>query len=292
MKQTPDVIAFAGSRFELARADLFPGQTYYNAFVHSDYMEDLLAFTELLYANGRLPKTLVLSIRFATFLPLDARQNGDEWKMFWPEYRSMANRLGIQPMSLADNLPIDHWRQMFSVTLAKRHLSLSMASKEQPGPTRELSHPKFDVIRTDGSLVFSAAHQGTFAAESSRAEALDRAKKVTGKKRWPIDSERVAMLAPLLTFLRNQGVNVAIAITPHHPAYWNAIIDKPFGATLTAIETQVTKIAADNGGVVVGSFDPDKAGCTEANFRDYIHLDEACLQKVFSKVPMPSRPKV
>jgi hypothetical protein len=284
MTRTPDVIAFAGSRFELARSDLFPDKTFYNAFVHSDYMEDLLAFTELLRANGRLPKTLVLSVRFATFLPVEARSD-EEWKMFWPEYRAMADRLGLPKVPLSDNLPLAHWGQTFSMSLLKRQIALRLTADEMPGPTTDQTHPKFDVIRTDGSLVFSAAHQGSFTADAARAEALGRAKKVSERKAWPVDAERMAMLVPLLQFLRQNDVNVAIAITPHHPAYWNALVDKPYGKTLASIEAQVGKIATDNGAVLVGSFDPAKAGCEEKNFRDYIHLDEACLQKVFGKVP-------
>ncbi len=284
MTRTPDVIAFAGSRFELARADLFPDKTFYNAFVHSDYMEDLLAFVELLHANGRLPKTLVLSVRFATFLPVEARTDA-EWKMFWPEYRAMADRLELPKVPLADNLPLTHWGQMFSMSLLKRQIAMRLTADELPGPTADATHPKFDVIRADGSLVFSAAHQGSFTADSARAEALGRAKKVSERKSWPVDAERMATLAPLLQFLRQNDVNVAIAITPHHPAYWNALVDKPYGKTLALIEAQVGKIAMDNGAVLVGSFDPAKAGCEEKSFRDYIHLDEACLQKVFAKVP-------
>lgn len=107
MRATPDVIAFAGSRFELATKELFHGRTFYNAFVHNDYFEDLLAIAELLRANGRLPRTLIISVRFLSFVP-PAQRETEEWKMFWPEYRAMAERLGIEKVPLAENLP---WRQ-------------------------------------------------------------------------------------------------------------------------------------------------------------------------------------
>jgi hypothetical protein len=284
MEQTPDIIAFAGSRFELASAALFPGQSYLNAFVHNDFIEDLFAFTQLLDANGRLPKTLILSVRFATFLPLSARQD-EEWKMFWPEYRAMADKLGVPKVPLTDNLPFSHTSQLFSVSLLKRQLALRFNSDQAPGMTRAASHPKFDVIRSDGSLVFSAAHQGSFTPESARASAIGSAKKVANKANWPVDAERVAMLAPLLKYLRDKGVRVAVAITPHHPAFWNALIGTPYGNALASIEAQVSKIAAGQNAVLVGSFDPAKAGCQASSFRDYIHLDEACLHKVFGKIP-------
>jgi hypothetical protein len=284
MERTPDIIAFAGSRFELASAALFPGRSYLNAFVHNDFIEDMFAFTQLLDANGRLPRTLILSVRFATFLPLSARQD-EEWKMFWPEYRAMADKLGIPKVALIDNLPFNHATQLFSVPLLERQLALRLNSDEAPGVTSAASHPKFDVIRSDGSLVFSAAHQGSFTPESARASAIGSAKKVANKANWPVDAERVAMLAPLLKHLRDKGVQVAVAITPHHPAFWNALIGTPYGNSLAAIEAQVSTIAAAQNALLVGSFDPAKAGCGESSFRDYIHLNEACLLKVFGKIP-------
>jgi len=96
MTRTPDVIVFGGSRFELATPDLFPGKTFYNGFVHNDMFEDLVAFSGLLYEHKRLPKNLVLTVRYKTFLPIDpVLREMNEFKVFWSEYRSMACCLGI-----------------------------------------------------------------------------------------------------------------------------------------------------------------------------------------------------
>ena len=219
MSATPDVVIFAGSRFELATKNLFPNRSFYNAFVHSDYFEDLLAVTELLRANNRLPKTLVLSVRFATFLPLAERET-EEWKMFWPEYRAMADRLGVGKMSFVENFPWRHWSQLLSIESLKHRFQFGASKGSAPGPTSADQLPDLDVIHADGSLTFSVEHQGTFSPESSRADATERASKVAKKTKWPMDRARIEALAPLLAFLRDQGTNVAIAITPHHPAYW------------------------------------------------------------------------
>jgi hypothetical protein len=284
MSATPDVVVFAGSRFELATKNLFPHRSFYNAFVHSDYFEDLLAITELLHANNRLPKSLVLSVRFATFLPVAERET-EEWKMFWPEYRAMADRLGIEKVPFTDNFPWRHWSQLLSIEALKHRFHLQAAKGLAPGATSADRLSDFDVLRADGSLAFSDQHQGTFTGESSRDDAVKRASKVAKKTNWPMDRARIAALAPLLAFVRQQGTRTAIAITPHHPAYWAGIADAPYGRTLQTIEAEVQKVAKANGAVLVGSFDPAKAGCVESSFRDYIHLDEVCLKTVFDQIP-------
>lgn len=143
-----------------------------------------------------------------------------------------------------------------------------------------------DVLHADGSLAFSGEHQGTFSPESARKDATEQARKVAKRIDWPIDHSRMAALASLLAFLQQQGTHVAIAITPHHPAYWAGIIDAPYGRALRAIESEVQEIATANGAVLVGSFDPAKAGCKESSFRDYIHMDEACLKAVFDQIAL------
>ena len=283
MSATPDVMIFAGSRFELATKKLFPNRSFYNAFAHNDYFEDLLAITELLLANNRLPKSLVLGVRFATFLPLADRET-EEWKMFSPEYRAMADRLGIEKISFAQSFPWRHWSQLLSIESLKHRFQFGASKGTAPGPTASDQLPDRDVLHADGSLAFSVEHQGTFSPESARADATQRATKVAKKTNWPVDAARVAALAPLLAFLRDQGTHVTIAITPHHPAYWAGIVNAPYGRTLQTIETKVQEIAKVNGAALVGSFDPAKAGCKESSFRDYIHMDEACLKAVFDQI--------
>jgi hypothetical protein len=55
-----------------------------------------------MYAANRLPRTMVLSIRYQTFMPHD-RRNSDMWKAFTPEARGMADRLGRADAVLAGN---------------------------------------------------------------------------------------------------------------------------------------------------------------------------------------------
>lgn len=165
---------------------------------------------------------------------------------------------------------------------------MAWIEQDQPVPraTTEFRLANFDVLHADGSLAFSDSHQMTFTPEASRRDAAARGARAAATKDWPVDWGRVAALGKLLGFLRAEGVQVAIAITPHHPAYWAAVADSPYGRTLKAIEREVGQVAAANGAVVAGGFDPAQAGCHENNFRDYIHLDEACLKAVFDQIPL------
>src|SRR5438477_4061221 len=150
MTRTPEVIVFGGSRFELATPDLFPGRSFYNGFVHNDVFEDLVAFSGLLYEHKRLPNNLVLTVRYKTFLPIDpVLRETDEFKLFWSEYRSMADRLGIEKESLLDVLPLGYWSHLLSVDNIVRHVSYRLDGKRQ-GPTAAPALDYLDVNHAAG----------------------------------------------------------------------------------------------------------------------------------------------
>lgn len=300
MTTTPDVIIFAGSRFELADATLFPGRTFYNSFVHNDFFEDLLAISEILYANNRLPKNLVLSVRYKTFLPLDPSfRETEEYKNFWREYQTMSGRLGIDAAPQLEIFPFAYWSQLLSVSNIKRQVAFLAQGKRQ-GPVEQSVLDDMEVLHPDGSIAFSKAHTASFAstinsrgdksasttANTGKKDAEQRAVKMSKRKEWPLDSQRIEAFGRLLAFLKQHGSSVSIAITPHHPAYWQGIQGSPYEKSISAMEARVREIAIANDATVVGSLDPEKAGCPESSIRDFIHLELSCLKVIFDQIPL------
>jgi hypothetical protein len=291
MRSKPDVVIFAGSRFEVASARTFPGQRFYNTFGHNDYFEDLLAVTELLEQTGKLPRTLVVSVRHLTFRPIAQRQT-DEWRMWEPEYRRMAEKLGIEVPSRRDTFPLNHHLSLFSVEYLRNGLAHLRGGGTLPyGPTTRTSDAVRDILHPDGSLTFSAKHIGGFTAESARAESREQAARLAKRKATVPTAQDAQALDKLLRYLQARGVRPVIAVTPHHPAFWDAVANENYGRTLTQLEAAARGIAERAQVPFVGSFNPAAAGCTEANFRDYIHLDEACLKAIFDKIPPLPAPK-
>jgi hypothetical protein len=298
MTTTPQIIAFGGSRFELATASMFPGKTFYNAFVHNDMYEDLVAFSGLLYDHHRLPKNLIITVRYKSFLPIDQKwRETDEFKNFWSEYRSMADRLGIDQEPLWNVLPFAYWSNLLSIDNIRRQLSFRWKGKHQ-GAVDADSMDDMDVIHADGSLAFSKEHSASWAdlllsrgvknmvstASTIAEDAELRGAKMSERSEWPIDHQRIEGFGKLLAFLAQQGTHVTIAITPFHPAYYHRITGSPYGKSLAAMEEHVGAVAAANGASLVGSLDPDKVGCKESNFRDFIHPDAVCLKSVFDRI--------
>jgi hypothetical protein len=290
MTSAPDVLLFAGSRLQEATPETLPfgGVSFYNAFVHNDYSEDYLGLSELLIQTDRLPKLLVLSVRYKSFMPISARDT-EEWKSFAPEARAMAERLGVPPVGWLESYPFKFWGTI--VSLPKLGGSIARWWRYRgstPGITDATTLDDLDVLHHQGPLAFSKHHLHAFSLEGAREDARKRAKKHRQTK-LIIDPVRLDGFIKLLDELRRRGVRVAIAMTPHHPLYWKGIAGSPFGDALARLEQEMHRIGPEHGAVVVGSYDAERAGCSETMFTDYIHYTNDCLTAVFRTLPNPNQ---
>jgi hypothetical protein len=209
----------------------------------------------------------------------------------------MADRLGLAKEPLWKVLPFGYWSNLFSISNIRRQLSYRVKGRHE-GPVDADSMDDMDVLHADGSMAFSREHSESFrdlllsrgvknmvsTAGTVAEDAEQRAAKMSELSEWPIDPKRIEGFGKLLAFLAQQGTHVTIAITPFHPAYYRRMAGSPYGRSLAAMEDDVGAVAVANGASVVGSLDPDKVGCKESDFRDFIHPDVTCLKNVFDQL--------
>jgi len=284
MRTTPDVIAFGGSRWQEAHAGLLTdGRSFLNAHIHNDYAEDSLALAELLYETGHLPRTLVLSERFATFEPLAQRDSAD-WLTWAPEYRRMAQRLGIQPHPYLSTLPTSIWAGMFSAPALLDRAQEVVVKKEAPGPTTDAQKDDMDIFASDGSLLFSrkslAAFGGGFLKNNVRSQL-----QLLAGTRPMVDQGLVTAMTRLIVFLRSHGVQVVVALLPYQPDFYAGVQGHPYGASLRQIQSIVADWSSRYGVTAIGGYDAIALGCTATQFRDVLHPTAPCLAHVVGQIP-------
>lgn len=289
MRTTPDVIVFGGSRWQEATGDSLPGHSMYTAFAQNDHLEDMMGLAQLLDKHGRLPKTLVLSVRFATFEQLDKRVAW-WWKMLAPEYLEMGARLGVQTRPWHEWVPTEKWLGLFSLNLLGAKLQQYTRQGLHWEPTTRLSDDDFDIVATDGALRFSRQRLQKENGDYAQRTAMAKGRK-DAKTRLTIDQALAAQLPPLLDFLKARGVKVVFAQTPFHPAYYEQIKDSPYHADLTRIENELKSSAQKADLQVIGGFDAVEVGCRANQFRDFNHGDSDCLKKILAQIRMDSPPQ-
>lgn len=280
---TPDVILFGGSRWWEAHRDLLPGSTFANLWVSNDQAEDALALAYLLEEAGRLPKTLILSLRFISFQP-PAEREATEWQEWAPEYRAMARRLGIMPHSYLTTAPVKQWSSMFYAPGAYDRIQQVRRVADRPGPTTSTQLPSLEVIGSDGSIYWSKASRARFTKKFVDTAVAKELKRI-GNSAPKIDESLVADFEQVVRYLKAKGVRVVLAQTPYHPTFWNTVKTRPFGKVLLRLESIAQEMATRDGVLAIGSYDPQVIGCADADFIDQIHGNASCVSKVLRLLP-------
>jgi hypothetical protein len=278
----PDVVVLGASHWQEAHADLLPGRSFYNAHVHRDYHEDLLAVVEMLLRHDRLPDTLIMSIRDMTFLPEEQRAD-TLWLTALPESNAMKARLELDRPWL-ETRPLRRWLGLLSLSTLVDNGWRRLGAVTRPGPVEAHSLPSMDVLQPDGSIRWSSAHQGLFTAERTSAE-VRAAVAQRQNLGLEIDQAAVAALDRLLALLRERDVRVVLIHPPFNPDFYRQVQDAAYGAGLLRVEATAARLAAAHGATLVGSFDPAVAGCTASMFIDAEHSGPACLRRLIDLVP-------
>jgi hypothetical protein len=283
LAETPEVVVLGASHWQEAAPELLPHRRFYNAHVHRDYYEDYLAVTEMLVANGRLPETMIISVRDLIFTPVAARGD-DLWRTGLPDYRAMARRLGITPHSWSETFAIRPWLDLVSLKglwTRARHLA---SAPERPGPTAAERLDSLDVWHPEGFIRWSARHEALFTLERTLALAEHDFQDLRDQ-RITVDPRGVEALDRLLGYLGARDVRVVLVHPPYNPVFHDQIIATPFGEELERITALTAAIAAAHGVAVYGSFDPHAVGCDVSLFIDSHHSRPACLGKILAQIP-------
>jgi hypothetical protein len=282
LARRPDVVVLGASHWQEAHADLLPGQRFYNAHVHRDYYEDLLAVVEMMLRHDRLPDTLIMSIRDMTFLPEEERID-TLWLTALPDANAMRARLGMGS-PWPEVRPLERWLGLLSLSAMLDNGLRRLGAARLPGPVEVRSLPTMDVLQPDGSIRWSSAHREMFTAERTSAEveaALAQRRGLT----LAIDQTAVAAIDRLLALLRERGVRVVLIHPPFNPDFYRQVKGTAYGAGLARVEAVTARLAAAHGATHAGSFDPAVAGCAAGMFIDAEHSGPACLRRLIDLVP-------
>ena len=281
LAKAPDVAVIGASHWQEAHSDLLPDRDFYNAHVHRDYYEDVLAVTEMFVSADRLPRQLIITIRDNYFTPV-ADRTDFLWMPAIPHYRAMAERLEFPMHPWFDTIPLPHIRQAVSLALLRAHVKRWNDAPELPHVTSAEKHGTLDILLSDGSIKWSRKHDALFSADYAQARAMEFAEQ---RRNDPpkIDPFGVATVDRVLAFLSEQGVEVFLAHPPFNPIFYDAVRGSPYEAGLEKVKEETRALAAKYGLPIIGSFSPYDLGCGAELYIDAEHSNPRCLKKVLDQ---------
>ncbi len=278
---TPDVVILGASHWQEAHAGLVKSERMFNGHVHRDYWEDLLGVVEVYARNNRMPKRMIIAIRDYQFKPLEDRTDY-LWEPGIPNYRKMADRLGLPKEDAWKTYPWQRMKERLSLTMLFNNVTRWFNASEYPHATAEKHFEHLDILLPDGSILWSGDHRAIFTQERAKREAL---KLADYDRQHPpkIDKKGVEAFDALLGYLKKQGVQVVLVHPPFNPIFYDAVKGSPYIAALDHVRGVAKDMAAKYGLHIIGDFDPAKVGCTPGQYIDAEHSNPACLQNIFNE---------
>ena len=278
LPETPDLVVMGASHWQEAHGAIMPGVSFYNAHVHRDYFEDIVAVASWLVKYDKLPKKLVISIRDNQFTAPKERTDF-LWVPVLRDYREAAPMFGLTPHEVYRNGLTPQLRQTVSFPLLLAHTERYLEAPQQPHVSDAPSHATLDMLLSDGAIYWSEKHRAEFTDERMRAESAALA---AGKVDNPptFDPEGVQAVDTVLGYLRARGVELYLAHPPYNPLVWDAVQGTPYMDGLREIESLVQAMARRHGIPIIGSFNPYDIGCTADMYIDGEHSNPTCLGMV------------
>ena len=286
LKRTPELVVMGASHWQEGHATIAPSVDFYNAHVHRDYYEDIVGVVGVMHEAGRLPETLVITIRDNQFLPVSERTDF-LWTPGLAAYRRMARRLGL-PYHLAyTNGLTPQLRQELSLPLLAANVERDLASPVKPGPRPTMApaeaHPTLSTLLPDGSILWSEIQNQSYTQDRTRRLSLEFAAEKRNQQ-LTVDPLGLRSVDRVLAFLVERGVKVYLAHPPYNPTYWAAVQGSPYIASLQNIQRITQDLAAKHGLKVVGSFNPHDLGCVDEMYIDAEHSGPECLKRIIDQV--------
>jgi hypothetical protein len=282
MEKAPEVMLLGASHWQEGSADLMPNHEMFNAHVHRDYYDDIVAAVGLMAKNDLWPQTVVVSIRDQTFRSV-ANRTDYLWLPWIPDYLEAESALGIEPRPFLENFqPHDSW-SLFSLTNFSTSAEVWLSNAGVPGPTKAELLTDLDILMADGSIRWSQEHIDFFTRERARVEALDMARKVRDTQP-EMNEHAIAAVDGALARLKAEGVEVILVHPPFNPIFYDRIADSTFEQGLADIHALTVELADRHGFATAGSFSPYDMGCTSSMYIDAEHSGPSCLGRVFSDI--------
>ena len=280
MVTVPQVVALGSSRVLGIRSGMFPGKVFFNHGLMSGTLQDLVALLELYRQRGDIPAMVVLGLD-PWMLNRNTKQR--RWRVLHQEVSSFLAFMELSSGVRVDSLGWAKWRELASLVYLRR--SLADLFRQDKATDFFATTSLADTVRirlADGSSVYETKIRALSeeAVGESAVAFASREPVPTLEGFFELDSWSMSVTEAIVSYLQSRGVEVAIYLPPYHPSAYELLEHKDSTQQVLAAEEYFKSLSAKFSIGLVGSYDPNKAGCRASEFYDAAHAKESCVSRI------------
>jgi alpha-glucosidase (family GH31 glycosyl hydrolase) len=135
----------------------------------------------------------------------------------------------------------------------------------------------YNKIRFDGSRIYNIKY--------ANRNQIEMSKDFNDLILYSINNYKFNSLAfhnyeRLIDYLKAKSINVILVFSPFHAVLFQKLSQDP---NFLYSENRFIQLAKSKSISIIGSYDPEKCGCTIYDFYDGMHPKDSCINKIISK---------
>ena len=292
--KVPQVIVLGSSRSMQIRSDLFLPLTFFNHSVSGGSLEDYLAIYQLYRERNSVPGVIVIGVDPWIF----NKNNGQtRWQSLSDDLFELGSVLGVEVPFQDSNVlarESSRYRQLISFPYLRESIASLWGSFTRQHSVYQATHETDLPNNTelaDGSLVYAKYIR-------NRTEAEVRLRAASNARRGAIyalggfqelDGRVMRALDLFVQLTQRDGSQLVFFLPPYHSAAFEIIGVSSKYKVFREVEPFLRQLATDREVPVVGSYDPLRAGCTDAEFTDDMHPRDSCVARLFGELDLSSK---
>lgn len=274
MAQAPQVMVLGSSRVYTFDHNMFGTDSFYNAGLSEATVYDLLAVAGILFAQDKLPETVVIGVDPFLF---NTSHDNEKWK----ELESCADYMGLVIDGKAEesapppqkNTGRDY-RKIFSLDYFRYNVTLLPEGKRfAVFYTDDWETEKY-LKHSDGSVSYQRELREVDPAdvEALTRQSMEEHVVYRMTDYHEIDVEHFKRLSGLIDRFQQAGTEVILYLPPYSPMMYNYIESEEAFRITADVEEKVKALAVDKGAALYGSYDPSGCGLEMTDLYDIYHV--------------------
>ena len=266
LKQKPDILVIGSSRIMQVSSSPSLGNVL-NLSVSGASIEDQITFS-VLALQKFTPKAVYLAADPWLF---NENSNQNRWLSIKDEYEYslgvISTPVFIKPGSNNSNVK-DSRNVFFKLYKGINIFYSKIVSTDQNSGI-------YDKIRNDGSRIYNSTYSNLNLIEkrSGFQDILTYSMKNFNFSRNKWDN-----FSKLIDYIKNKKIKIFLVLSPYHPELYERI--KSDNRQFLISENIFNSLAKEKSIPIIGSYDPEKCGCSEIDFFDGMHPKDNCINNL------------
>lgn len=269
LREKKDILVLGSSRVLQIRHEFFPKGSFFNCGVSNGSLEDIIAIYQIIKEHDKLPNVMVIGVDPG----MVSKNRGNAWESLAEEYYRAMNDMKLETPDYYSGLKLKKAQALISMSYLKESIKMIKNNRIEYFKVTETDKSVNMIRKKDGSRSMDekTRKKAYSDVETEILELLSEKDKFS----FDINDKQILIFESFIKEIKEKNITIVFFLHPFHSYFYQSYIG------MDEVENYLLKYAEKNDIVVIGSYDPKKAGVMDTDFYDFLHLQKEGIDTMF-----------